>query len=60
MVEVPAAALTIESFDADFYSIGSNDLVQYVTACDRGAGELAALADPLNPVVLTGARPGRQ
>jgi len=52
MVEVPAAALTIESFDADFYSIGSNDLIQYVTACDRGAGELAALADPLNPAVL--------
>ena len=52
MVEVPAAALAIERFDADFYSIGSNDLVQYVTACDRGAGELAALADPLNPAVL--------
>ncbi len=52
MVEVPAAALTIERFDADFYSIGSNDLVQYVTACDRGNGELAALADPLNPAVL--------
>ena len=52
MVEVPAAALTIDQFDADFYSIGSNDLVQYVTACDRGSGELAALADPLNPAVL--------
>ena len=52
MVEVPAAALAIDRFDADFYSIGSNDLVQYVTACDRGAGELAALADPLNPAVL--------
>jgi phosphotransferase system enzyme I (PtsI) len=52
MVEVPAAALSIDGFDADFYSIGSNDLVQYVTACDRGSGELAALADPLNPAVL--------
>ena len=52
MVEVPAAALAIDRFDADFYSIGSNDLVQYVTACDRGNGELAALADPLNPAVL--------
>jgi phosphoenolpyruvate-protein phosphotransferase (PTS system enzyme I) len=52
MVEVPAAALAIDRFDADFYSIGSNDLVQYVTACDRGAGELAPLADPLNPGVL--------
>jgi phosphotransferase system enzyme I (PtsI) len=52
MVEEPAAALTIDSFDADFYSIGSNDLVQYITACDRGNGELAALADPLHPGVL--------
>ena len=52
MIEVPAAALAIDRFDADFYSIGSNDLVQYVTACDRGSGELAALADPLNPAVL--------
>jgi phosphoenolpyruvate-protein phosphotransferase (PTS system enzyme I) len=52
MVEAPAAALAIDRFDADFYSIGSNDLVQYVTACDRGNGDLAALADPLNPAVL--------
>ena len=52
MVEVPGAALAIEAFDADFYSIGSNDLVQYVTACDRGNGALAPLADPLNPAVL--------
>ena len=52
MVETPAAALMVERFDADFYSIGSNDLVQYVTACDRGNGALAALADPLNPAVL--------
>jgi phosphoenolpyruvate-protein phosphotransferase (PTS system enzyme I) len=52
MVEVPAAALAIDRFEADFYSIGSNDLVQYVTACDRGNGELASLADPLNPAVM--------
>jgi phosphotransferase system enzyme I (PtsI) len=52
MVEVPAAALAIDRFDADFFSIGSNDLIQYVTACDRGAGELAALGDPLNPGVI--------
>ena len=37
MVEVPAAALTIERFGASFFSIGSNDLAQYVTACDRDA-----------------------
>lgn len=52
MVEVPAAALTIDAFPADFFSIGSNDLTQYVTASDRSNGALAALIDPLNPAVL--------
>lgn len=52
MVEVPAAALRIADFDADFFSIGSNDLTQYVTACSRGEPELAALFDPLDPAVL--------
>jgi phosphotransferase system enzyme I (PtsI) len=48
MVETPAAALTAADFDADFYSIGSNDLVQYVCAAARDAPEVAALADPRN------------
>jgi phosphotransferase system enzyme I (PtsI) len=52
MVEVPAAAIAIEQFDADFFSIGSNDLTQYVTAAARDIGTVAALADPLNPAVL--------
>jgi phosphoenolpyruvate-protein phosphotransferase (PTS system enzyme I) len=52
MVEVPAAALTIDAFRASFFSIGSNDLTQYVTACDRSNGALGALADPLNPGVV--------
>ena len=52
MVEVPAAALTIEQFNASFFSIGSNDLAQYVTACDRTNGALAKLIDPLHPAVL--------
>jgi phosphotransferase system enzyme I (PtsI) len=52
MVEVPAAALTIELFNAPFFSIGSNDLAQYVTACDRTNGALASLIDPLHPAVL--------
>jgi phosphotransferase system enzyme I (PtsI) len=52
MVEVPAAALTAASFDADFYSIGSNDLIQYVTAAARDNAGLTALADPANPAVL--------
>jgi phosphotransferase system enzyme I (PtsI) len=52
MVEVPAAALTIERFNASFFSIGSNDLAQYVTACDRSNGSLANLMDPLDPALL--------
>ena len=52
MVETPAAALTAADWAADFYSIGSNDLVQYVTACARDNPNLAALASPSNPAVL--------
>ena len=52
MVEVPAAALTIEAFDADFYSIGTNDLTQYVLAAARDSAAVAGLLDPLHPAVL--------
>lgn len=52
MVEVPAAALMAGDFDADFYSIGSNDLVQYTTASARDNPAVAALADPRTPAVL--------
>ncbi len=52
MVEVPAAALTADAFDADFYSIGSNDLVQYVMAASRDDPRVAALYDPASPAVL--------
>ncbi|SDH08317.1 phosphoenolpyruvate--protein phosphotransferase [Bradyrhizobium sp. Rc2d] len=52
MVEVPAAALAIASFKASFFSIGSNDLAQYVLACDRSNGALAPLMDPLHPALL--------
>jgi phosphotransferase system enzyme I (PtsI) len=52
MVEVPAAAIAIDQFDADFFSIGSNDLTQYVTAAGRDIGAVAELADPLNPAVM--------
>jgi phosphotransferase system enzyme I (PtsI) len=52
MVEVPAAALRIADFKASFFSIGSNDLAQYVLACDRSNGALARLLDPLHPAVL--------
>ena len=52
MVEVPAAALAVATFKASFFSIGSNDLAQYVLACDRSNGALAPLMDPLHPAVL--------
>jgi phosphoenolpyruvate-protein phosphotransferase (PTS system enzyme I) len=52
MIEVPAAALTCDLFDADFLSIGSNDLLQYLTACSRDSTRLATLQDPLQPAML--------
>ena len=51
MIEVPAAALDAKSFDVDFYSIGTNDLVQYTMAAARDVGDLSDLCDPLNPAV---------
>jgi phosphotransferase system enzyme I (PtsI) len=51
MVEVPAAALAVEDFAADFYSIGSNDLIQYVMAASRDEPELAHLAGPSRAVL---------
>jgi phosphoenolpyruvate-protein phosphotransferase (PTS system enzyme I) len=50
MVEVPAAALSIEDFNADFFSIGSNDLIQYVMAASRDEPQLADLARPSRAV----------
>jgi phosphotransferase system enzyme I (PtsI) len=50
MVEVPAAALTIEDFNADFFSIGSNDLIQYVAAASRDEPQLADLTRPSRAV----------
>jgi phosphoenolpyruvate-protein phosphotransferase (PTS system enzyme I) len=52
MVEVPAAALTIADFPAAFFSIGTNDLAQYVMACDRTNGAVSHLFDPMNPAVI--------
>lgn len=54
MIEVPAAALCAEQLakEADFFSIGTNDLAQYTLAIDRGHKELSPLADPLHPAVL--------
>jgi phosphotransferase system enzyme I (PtsI) len=52
MVEVPAVAVAPELFRADFFSIGSNDLTQYVTASSRDDARVAALNDPSHPAVL--------
>ncbi len=54
MVEVPAVAVMADRFaqHVDFFSIGTNDLTQYVLAMDRQHPQLAAQADPLNPAVL--------
>jgi phosphotransferase system enzyme I (PtsI) len=52
MVEVPAAALAVERFPAAFFSIGSNDLTQYVTAAARDITAVATLNDTANPAVL--------
>ena len=54
MVEVPAVAVMPELFAAaDFFSIGSNDLTQYVTAASRDDARVAALNDPSHPAVIT-------
>jgi phosphoenolpyruvate-protein kinase (PTS system EI component) len=54
MVEVPAAAVMIDVLlhEADFVSIGSNDLVQYLTAADRDNPKVSHLCEPLSPAVL--------
>lgn len=54
MIETPAAAVACDTFvrDADFFSIGSNDLVQYTLAVDRGNANLAPRFTPFHPAVL--------
>jgi phosphotransferase system enzyme I (PtsI) len=54
MIEVPAAALALSSFgrEVDFLSIGTNDLVQYLLAIDRGNDAVATQSSPLHPAVL--------
>lgn len=54
MVETPAAAISVHTLvdDVSFFSIGTNDLVQYTLAVDRGSANLASRFTPLHPAVL--------
>lgn len=54
MIEVPSAALMCEQFakEADFFSIGTNDLVQYTLAVDRMNEKVSYLYDHFNPAVI--------
>jgi phosphoenolpyruvate-protein phosphotransferase (PTS system enzyme I) len=54
MIETPAAAMSADSFvpEVAFFSIGTNDLVQYTLAVDRGNASLVTRFTPLHPAVL--------
>lgn len=54
MIETPASAVTADVFakKCDFFSIGTNDLVQYITAADRGNEQVENVYNPYHPAVI--------
>lgn len=58
MIETPAAALTADllAAETDFFSIGTNDLAQYILAVDRGNAKVEKLYTALHPAVLRAVR----
>jgi phosphotransferase system enzyme I (PtsI) len=55
MIEVPSTAIMIEHYiyEGDFFSIGTNDLIQYTVAVDRTNEKVAYLYDEFNPAVVS-------
>ena len=54
MIETPASAMTADIFarHADFFSVGTNDLVQYINAADRGNAAVESVYNPYHPAVV--------